>query len=278
VNSICTNSYYRLTPRGYTCACAAGFECKSCVTGMNVDDFSCDDIDECSAGDHDCHESQICNNLPGTFECLCEENFELSAAGECVPVDPCAQGNHNCPALADCNAISSGDPGDPNFQCSCQPGYEFEPMNSNDSIIVCADVDECAKHQHLCSGNEICHNLEPGYECQQAECAQLDCSHSCENNTCVCPEGMKLDDTEINCQIKDSEVDIMCDGDSMKVPKFEIAFFFSIFYQKSILHCLLLRCSFERHFTRRCQCFNWPIRPAIWKTETSSTSTRSTLW
>lgn len=28
---------------------------------------------------------------------------------------------------------------------------------------------------------------------------------------------MKLDDTEINCQIKDSEVDIMCDGDSMKV-------------------------------------------------------------
>lgn len=138
-----------------------------------------------------------------------------------IKVDPCAHGNHNCPSLADCTAISSGDPSEPNFQCSCQPGYEFEPLNSNDSVIVCADVDECAKHQHNCSGNEICHNLEPGFECYQADCAQLDCSHTCVNNTCVCPEGMKLDDTEINCQIKDSEVDIMCDGDSMKVAQFK---------------------------------------------------------
>ena len=38
------------------------------------------DIDECAADAHNC--SQICKNELGTFQCVCNPGYELSADGE----------------------------------------------------------------------------------------------------------------------------------------------------------------------------------------------------
>ena len=49
------------------CACPGGYYAK---------DDSCIDIDECTMNMHNCNLSQKCNNLPGSYECGCDEGKE----------------------------------------------------------------------------------------------------------------------------------------------------------------------------------------------------------
>ena len=57
------------------------------------------DIDECKSGDNNC--SQLCDNVPGSFECRCKAGYSLQDDGTtcegmyafmpvCVCVDICA--------------------------------------------------------------------------------------------------------------------------------------------------------------------------------------------
>lgn len=62
----CTN----ITGSGYICTCFSGF----IVSKENRK--KCLDVDECATGIHHC--SQICTNLNGSYQCSCEEGFELS--------------------------------------------------------------------------------------------------------------------------------------------------------------------------------------------------------
>jgi fibulin 1/2 len=93
----CTN-----TPGSFTCSCRSGFNasnggrtCTSyqcdlntdnctctndsgtfhcdCTTGFMISGSNCVDIDECSAGTHNCQ--QICTNTPGGFTCSCMTGF-----------------------------------------------------------------------------------------------------------------------------------------------------------------------------------------------------------
>merc|ERR1712176_1087645 len=72
-----------------TCLCNFGYE-QDMISG------GCIDINECET---ECNgEGQICNNLPGDYECSCALGFEKKSGGkdsysdECVDIDECENG------------------------------------------------------------------------------------------------------------------------------------------------------------------------------------------
>ena len=52
----------------HRCSCMPGFE-------SSGEEFSCNDLDECSAGQNDCHSDADCSNTPGSFTCACKSGF-----------------------------------------------------------------------------------------------------------------------------------------------------------------------------------------------------------
>ncbi len=57
---------FTFVPGGYDCSCKAGYQ---------GDGFSCQDIDECTDGSHDCHQRAICTNEPGSYTCTCPSGW-----------------------------------------------------------------------------------------------------------------------------------------------------------------------------------------------------------
>jgi len=52
---------------GFECGCQNGYES---VMGLDTDEgLTCEDIDECALGAHNCESDDLCNNTDGTFEC-----------------------------------------------------------------------------------------------------------------------------------------------------------------------------------------------------------------
>ena len=86
-------------PGSYRCVCIEGYE----GTG-DKDGGDCANIDECARGMHDCHlNSEVrrvpklhfkenefkCNDLEGTFECICDKGYrDVNGDGRnCVLID-----------------------------------------------------------------------------------------------------------------------------------------------------------------------------------------------
>ena len=70
----------------YDCKCLDGYEDKSGGTGK-----VCEDIDECTAGTHDCatvRPGSTCINKEPGFECGCNNGYEESPTG-CIDIDEC---------------------------------------------------------------------------------------------------------------------------------------------------------------------------------------------
>ncbi|XP_058047136.1 protein disulfide isomerase CRELD2 [Ahaetulla prasina] len=60
-------------------------KCKSCVTGYEMKEETCTDVDECSHTEEMCTgENTNCINTPGGYKCICSEGFE-EKDGICVP-------------------------------------------------------------------------------------------------------------------------------------------------------------------------------------------------
>lgn len=49
------------------CACPGGYYAK---------DDTCVDVDECTMNMHGCNATQKCSNLPGGYDCVCDEGKE----------------------------------------------------------------------------------------------------------------------------------------------------------------------------------------------------------
>ncbi|XP_059863834.1 adhesion G protein-coupled receptor E5 isoform X2 [Delphinus delphis] len=64
------------TEGGYDCMCIPGYELTSGATVFkNESENTCRDMDECSSGKHQCHNSTICVNNVGSYTCRCRQGW-----------------------------------------------------------------------------------------------------------------------------------------------------------------------------------------------------------
>ncbi|XP_029073203.1 CD97 antigen isoform X3 [Monodon monoceros] len=64
------------TEGGYYCMCSPGYELVSGATLFKSEsENTCRDTDECSSGQHQCHNSTICVNTVGSYTCHCRQGW-----------------------------------------------------------------------------------------------------------------------------------------------------------------------------------------------------------
>ncbi|XP_052777286.1 uncharacterized protein LOC128214704 isoform X2 [Mya arenaria] len=146
-----------------------GFTCE-CVSGYIRNGSSCKDINECTLKTSGCE--QMCENKPGTYNCLCYFGYKLNDDRKtCTKVeDPCKQFyNKTCSHY--CVILKSED----KAECRCSEGYRL--MNNE---VSCEEVNECAETPNICGNIATCTNLEGSFQCN-------------------CPSGTKLQNDGITC-------------------------------------------------------------------------------
>eukprot|EP01127_Copromyxa_protea_P016970 TRINITY_DN5133_c0_g1_i1.p1 TRINITY_DN5133_c0_g1~~TRINITY_DN5133_c0_g1_i1.p1 ORF type:complete len:3090 (-),score=350.31 TRINITY_DN5133_c0_g1_i1:161-9301(-) len=125
----------------------------TCAPGYLPPD--CLDINECSYDflSHCDLVNGYCQNLPGSYECLCTDPFARPLLDDngrpYCDLGPCADGggcHQICVLLSEITYI-----------CECEDGYSFDGD-------ICVDNDECANNTS-CGENAICTNAPGGYLC-----------------------------------------------------------------------------------------------------------------
>merc|ERR1712176_741202 len=157
--------------------------------------MGCNDKDECADGTNDCPANSQCSNIPGGFECTCDEGYKKPANGKniCKDVDECTGQDiltNNCDALATCSNT------DGSFTCACNAGF----ADTNGDGTLCDQVDECADASlNDCDPLATCSNLDitadntagfacvcnEGYVGDGTACKDID---ECADGTAQCPE------------------------------------------------------------------------------------------
>ena len=133
-------------------------------------DGVCENIDECTAGTHDC--AHVCNdNAPASatnvfFTCACNHRYKLGADGKaCDDIDDCDDTQtdlaHEYVAHATCtNTIGSHD-------CTCDQYWNADGSEARTEYL---NNDEFADDITLCVGSDVPQNLygectNGSYEC-----------------------------------------------------------------------------------------------------------------
>ena len=112
----------------YSCECQAGF---------NGDGITCDDIDECIVGSHQCSFHATCSNTEGSYTCSCNTGYTgdglrcymrmskrikrfYERPGEVHDIYMCKRSVYGCPCIPDCgpNAYCSRA-----RECRCHTGF-----------------------------------------------------------------------------------------------------------------------------------------------------------
>ncbi|XP_067253271.1 fibrillin-2 [Chanodichthys erythropterus] len=135
-----------------------------CVSGVG---FSADgkDINECAL-DPDICSNGVCENLRGTFHCVCNSGYENDQTGRnCLDIDECVMNSLLCD-----NGLCRNVPG--SYSCTCPDGYTFRHDTE-----TCEDVNECAS----------------------GPCVNGVCKNSVGSFSCECSLGNKLDSTGLLC-------------------------------------------------------------------------------
>nr|XP_033775586.1 fibrillin-1 isoform X2 [Geotrypetes seraphini] len=123
------------------------------------------DINECAL-DPDICPNGICENLRGTYKCICNSGYEVDISGKhCIDIDECALNRFLCD-----NGQCRNTPG--SFTCTCPKGYIFRPDQK-----TCEDINECESNPCI---NGACKNIPSGFVCE-------------------CPIGSTLDTTKTIC-------------------------------------------------------------------------------
>ncbi|NP_001401231.1 adhesion G protein-coupled receptor E5 isoform 11 precursor [Mus musculus] len=61
----------------YTCVCNLGYKLLSGAESfVNESENTCQDVDECSSGQHQCHNSTVCKNTVGSYKCHCRPGWK----------------------------------------------------------------------------------------------------------------------------------------------------------------------------------------------------------
>uniref|UniRef100_A0AAY4EH28 EGF-like domain-containing protein n=1 Tax=Denticeps clupeoides TaxID=299321 RepID=A0AAY4EH28_9TELE len=146
------------------CSVVGGQPKCSCFPGFSLmaDGQTCEDVNECRSGTHNCFRGDFCVNRDGSFQCvpfneLCSAGFVHNLNSQCVDVDECITNTHTCQADERCvNTLGA-------FACErqvmCSQG--FQPRNE-----VCEDIDECVLRTHNCGVGLECQNTEGSFTCK----------------------------------------------------------------------------------------------------------------
>ncbi|XP_059552644.1 adhesion G protein-coupled receptor E2-like [Myotis daubentonii] len=79
------------TEGSYYCTCIPGHRLVSGAAKFsNASENTCQDVDECTSGEHSCHNSTQCNNTKGSYECRCRPGWNP------VPGSPNGPNNTVC--------------------------------------------------------------------------------------------------------------------------------------------------------------------------------------
>ncbi|XP_072017956.1 uncharacterized protein [Amphiura filiformis] len=168
------------------------FKCGTCPRGFEGDGETCTDVNECSNGEHNCHQFANCVNTYGSFECTCRRNYAGNGT-HCIPIDQTTCADRPCFPGVECyNTFLGVDHLDFSqvsvvkmYQCgNCPPGFAGDGEN-------CYDINECLTGQHDCHQRANCVNTEGSYQCVCQEgyagdgkvCVRLD-GRQCSDRPC----------------------------------------------------------------------------------------------
>ncbi|XP_068142735.1 uncharacterized protein [Drosophila tropicalis] len=198
------------------CSCFEGY-------ALNTQDYAtCHDVDECQESNGGC--SQICNNLPGSYQCACQEGYQIDVATgkTCVDIDECILPE----VIAECSSGCENTPG--SYRCILpligkEEAREEEPVppvavdaevTSEATTTPAAPAATCNAGFILSpSGNECLdiNECEIIAEVDEVDAARSLCQQKCENTIgsyrCLCHDGYHLDEDKKSC-IRDSCEDL----------------------------------------------------------------------
>ncbi|XP_032508578.1 EGF-containing fibulin-like extracellular matrix protein 1 [Phocoena sinus] len=191
-----------------------------CATGYEQSEHNvCQDIDECTAGTHNCRADQVCINLRGSFTCQCPPGYQKRGE-QCVDIDECTIPPY-------CHQRCVNTPG--SFYCQCSPGFQLAANN-----YTCVDINECdasnqcAQQCYNILGSFIC-QCNQGYELSsdRLNCEDIDecrtssylCQYQCVNEpgkfSCMCPQGYQVVRSRTCQDINECETTNECREDEM---------------------------------------------------------------
>ncbi|XP_014049494.2 adhesion G protein-coupled receptor E5 [Salmo salar] len=209
-NATCIN-----TEGSFYCQCALGFRSSSQRVSFTADSpEKCIDINECLENKNTCGPNAECNNILGSYSCICNEGFVSSTGVErfifgqgvtCEDRNECVDNITICEKRAQC----FNTPG--NYSCVCNPGFGLksgkaqftgngesceeitdqkattDQTATTDSEDAQGAKDLCKINKFICGGNGTCHNAtNSGHRCAchagftnygdpQGRCTELNC-------------------------------------------------------------------------------------------------------
>ncbi|CAF4428795.1 unnamed protein product, partial [Adineta steineri] len=80
----------------FTCVCNPGF------TPDIFNPLHCDDIDECLLSNNCTGNNEICENIPGSYKCICARGYRRDEHNNCININECAESNTTCDINSRC--------------------------------------------------------------------------------------------------------------------------------------------------------------------------------
>ncbi|XP_060044746.1 fibulin-1 isoform X3 [Erinaceus europaeus] len=196
----------RDTGEEVVCSCFVGYQ-------LQPDGISCEDVNECITGSHNCRLGESCINTVGSFRCQrdssCGTGYELTENNDCKDINECLSINAPCPVGQTCINTEGS------YTCrknvpNCGRGYHL-----NEEGTRCVDVDECTPPSEPCGPGHLCVNTPGSFRCEceagyyfdgvSRTCVDINecrrypgrlCGHKCENTPgsyhCSCTVGFRL--------------------------------------------------------------------------------------
>ncbi|MED6293559.1 Fibrillin-2, partial [Characodon lateralis] len=150
------------------------------------------DINECAL-DPDICQNGICENLRGSYRCICNIGYESDASGKnCVDINECLVNRLLCD-----NGLCRNTPG--SYTCSCPKGFVFKPDSE-----TCEDINECESSPCI---NGICRNVAGSFNCDCARGSKLDSTNT------ICVDSMK---STCWLTIQDNRCEVNINGATLK--------------------------------------------------------------
>ncbi|XP_069013008.1 fibulin-1-like [Embiotoca jacksoni] len=176
--------------------CVGDGKC-SCYDGflLRHDGVTCEDVNECLTGSHNCVFGKVCINTEGSFRCRreisCGTGYKFTDNNYCQDIDECSLGTDSCgPGFVCVNTAGS-------FRChpkeTCSFGFY------QDAVGSCTDINECVAHTSRCLPSQSCINTMGSYICRA--------------NTVTCGWGYHLTEDGTHCEdVDECQTKNVCGG------------------------------------------------------------------